>query len=138
MTPKLSPPRGPLVATYRPRQEFLDEFAASLVGMTQADITVIGATAVYGSWTADDHVYVDLHFADPPPGHDTWQVDALLEVLMDTRRRAAAAGIEEFIDVGFTGGRDDEDEDEDEDEPMPSLAPHAAPATRPTDWSERG
>jgi hypothetical protein len=115
-TRSLLQPRGKLVAVHRPMHELLDEFAASLVGLTHDDVTVLRATAVLGSWTAPDHVYVQLFISDPPAGRETWQVETLQEIRMETRRRAAEAGIEEFVDVGTTGGPDD-------DEPEPPLGP---------------
>jgi hypothetical protein len=111
-TRSLFQPVGRPVAAYRPLQVLLDEFAASLVGLSYDDVTVLRATAVLGSWTAADHVYVQLFISDPPAGRETWEVETLREIRMETRRRAAEAGIEEFVDVGTTGGPDDDDEPE--------------------------
>jgi hypothetical protein len=114
-TPSRFGPRGRLVAAHRPVHELLDEFAQSLVGLAYEDITVLAATAQMGSWTDDNHVYVQLVISDPPAGRETWPVAALREIRMETRRRAADAGIEQFVDVGTTGGPDHD--------PEPGLPP---------------
>jgi hypothetical protein len=120
-TPQLPRLGGPLVA-FGPRQEFLDEFAASLVGLTYDDITVLGAIATFGSWSSDDNVEVQLRISGPPAGRETWPVASLHEIRMEVRRRAYEAGIDQFLDVSTTGGPDDDLDDEPERPPGPSRA----------------
>jgi hypothetical protein len=110
------------VAAHRPLHEQLDEFAASLVGLTYDDITVLAATAQLGSWSDDDNIWVQLRISDPPAGRETWPVASVREIRMEVRRRAYAAGFERFLNVSTTGGPDDDLEDEPERPPGPSRA----------------
>jgi hypothetical protein len=112
-------PKGPLVRAYHPPQELLDEFAASLVGMTYDDITVLAAKAEMGSWSDDEHIFVELVISDPAAGQLTWPVASIRGLRMQTRERADDAGIEQFLDITTTGGPDDAEEPEPERPPGP-------------------
>ena len=104
----------------RPIQERLDEFAASLVGLTYDCITVLEATAGINLWD-EDRIYVELVITDPPAGREAWPLQPLHEMRMDIYRWADEAGFEQVVDVRTTGGPDDED-DEPPKPPGPSRA----------------
>ena len=105
----------------RPIQERLDEFAASLVGLTYDCITVLEATAGINLWD-EDRIYVELVITDPPAGRETWPLRPLYEMSMDIYRWADEAGFEQFVDVRTTGGPDHDEDDEPPKPPGPSRA----------------
>lgn len=109
------------MAAYRPPHELLDEFAATLVGMSYDGISVLEATAEINVWD-EEGVYVTLVLSDPPAGRLTWPLQPLEEMQRVTRNRAEQAGIEQFVTMRMTSRPEEDDDPEPARPPGPSRA----------------